>query len=257
MLSNPFRTDAPTAHADERPSRIQRVRHELHRREVTVARIETIGRHFLRITFTGESLATFTSLGFDDHVKFMFTDAQGEVVRRDYTPRHIDLARREVNIEFALHGDGPADAWARQAQVGMAAVIGGPKGSMILPTDVDWHVLIGDDSALPAIHRRLEELPASARVQVIVEVKDADDRRDFSPCAAHIDVQWVNSPRALLEAVTRLELPPGEGFVWAAGEAATMARTRELLVEQHRLPRDAMRVSAYWKRGATDFHENL
>uniref|UniRef100_UPI0025882F6B siderophore-interacting protein n=1 Tax=uncultured Massilia sp. TaxID=169973 RepID=UPI0025882F6B len=77
---------------------VQRVRHELHIRDVTVARIAPVGDSFLSITFQGEALAQFNSLSFDDHVKFIF-DVNGEQVRRDFTPLHHDLDKRELTLE--------------------------------------------------------------------------------------------------------------------------------------------------------------
>ena len=97
---------------------IRRVRHELHRREVVVTRVEPLGAHFAAISFHAESLAAFLSLSFDDHVKFVFAGANGDEVRRDYTPRRFDAQARELTIEFALHGDGAASDWARRAQPG-------------------------------------------------------------------------------------------------------------------------------------------
>jgi len=234
---------------------IERVRHELHRRDVTVSRIAPLGAHFVAITFHAESLAGFLSLSFDDHVKFMFDDGAAEQVRRDYTPRRFDAQARELTIEFALHGDGAAASWARRAQVGDTAVIGGPRGSMIIPMDYDWHLLAGDASALPAMRRRLEELPADARVFVIAAAPE-DDRAAFGG-AAQANVQWVDGDDALVAAVRALPLPPGEGFVWAAGEAQAMRRLRTVLGEEKGLAKEAMRVSAYWKRGVADHHENL
>jgi NADPH-dependent ferric siderophore reductase len=234
---------------------VQRVRHELHRREVVVARVEALGAHFAAITFRADALAGFLSLSFDDHVKFMFEGEDGEQVRRDYTPRRFDAQARELTIEFALHGDGAASDWARRAQPGDAAVIGGPRGSMIVPMDYDWHLLIGDASALPAIRRRLEELPAGARAIVVAAVGE-EDRLPFAG-AASAAVQWVDDADALVEAVRALDLPPGEGFAWAGGEAAAMRRLREVLALDKALPKEAMRVSAYWKRGVADHHENL
>lgn len=234
---------------------IQRVRHELHRREVVVARVEPLGAHFVEITFRADSLSGFLSLSFDDHVKFMFDGADGEQVRRDYTPRRFDAQARELTIEFALHGDGAASNWARRAQPGDAAVIGGPRGSMIIPIDYDWHLLAGDASALPAMRRRLEELPASARVIVVAAVGE-EDRLAFGG-AARADVHWVDDAGALAGAVRALPLPPGDGFAWAAGEAQAMRRLREVLAADKALPKEAMRVSAYWKRGVADHHEDL
>lgn len=234
--------------------RIERVRHELQIRDVTVRRISTISPNLLAITFGGETLAGFPSRSFDDHIKFVFTGRDGQQVRRDYTPRHFDAARLELTLEFALHDGGEASDWARGASVGDAAVIAGPKGSMVIPMDYDWHLLAGDLTALPAVHRRLEELPAGSRVQVLMLAPDAADHRPLSP-RAEVAVQWVSSPEAWLAALAETTRPEGEGFVWCAGEAHLMAQARELLLPRH--PREAMRVAAYWKQGAADFHERL
>lgn len=237
------------------PRRVQRVRHELHRRPVEVVRVEPLGASFVSVTFTGEDLGGFLSASFDDHVKFVFEDDQGETVRRDYTPRRFDPSKRELTLEFALHGDGQACRWAERAQVGRQAVIGGPRGSMIIPADYDWHLLVGDATALPSIHRRLEELPAGTRARVIVQVGQAADEREFTSAAA-LEVSWVRSNEALLAALEDWSRPTGEGFAWAAGEAGSMRQVRALLVDKGQ-PKEAMRVAAYWRQGASDFHEDL
>jgi NADPH-dependent ferric siderophore reductase len=234
--------------------RVQRVRHELRRRELDVLRVERISPHFMSVTFGGDALADFVSASFDDHIKFMFVDGQGELVRRDYTPRRFDPERRELTLEFALHDEGGACAWAERAQVGDSALIGGPRGSMIIPMDYDWHLLVGDSSALPAIHRRLEELPAGARVSAIVQLAEAD-RRDLRS-AASLDLRWVDTPEELVAAVQALPLPAGEGYAWGAGEHGMMTRVRALLVEKGQ-PKEAMRVAAYWRQGFSDHHEDL
>lgn len=235
--------------------RVRRVRHELRRRELEVARVESLGPGFVAVTFTGESLADFVSESFDDHVKFMLEDTGGEPVRRDYTPRRFDRERRALTIEFALHGHGAASEWARQARPGQQALVGGPRGSFIVPADYDWHLLAGDATALPAIARRLEELPASAQAIVIAQV-DAADRRTLA-CRRTLRLQWVDSADELLQAVRALELPPGEGYAWAGGEASVMATLRRVLADEKHQPKEAMRVAAYWKRGASAHHENL
>jgi len=230
---------------------VRRVRHELKLRDLTVARIEPLGPGFVAITFTGEALADFTSLSFDDHVKFMFADDDGTQVRRDYTPRRFSREARELVIEFALHGDGKASTWARRAVVGQSALVGGPRGSMIVPPALDWHVLVGDATALPAIARRLEELPAGSRALVLVHAQ-AQDRRAF----AGTDVHWFDTQDALIDALRGLALPEGRGFAWGGGEASLMARVRQVLNGKG-VPREATRVSAYWKQGVAEHHENL
>lgn len=237
--------------------RVERVRHEPRRRQVNVARVLPLGAGFVRVVFEGESLEGFTSLGFDDHVKFIFDDsAGGEPIRRDYTPRRFDAARRELTIDFAVHGGGRASDWARQAAPGQEAMIGGPRGSMIVPTDYDWHLLAGDLTALPAIGRRLAELPATAQSIIVVQAAELDVL-EMAQCTARVELHQVKTAEDMVAAIDALQLPGGEGYVWCAGEAASMARLRALLIDEKSHPQEAMRVAAYWKRGASDYHDEL
>lgn len=235
--------------------RVRRVRHELKRRDVTVSRVDRLSAGFVSVDFVGPSLADFVSDSFDDHVKFMFPGAGGETVARDFTPRAFDRDAGRLTIEFALHGDGLSSPWARSARPGQRAIIGGPRGSMVVPTDYAWHLLAGDATALPAIHRRLEELPQGTRASVVVQAAAADHRPLTSRAA--IAVAWVPDSNGLLAALRALPPEPGEGFAWCAGEASAMARVRDLWLNDMAHPREAMRVAAYWKLGATAFHENL
>lgn len=234
--------------------RVERVRHEIRRRELTVARIDAISPHLRAVTFTGKALDGFVSASFDDHVKLILGSTDAPVMR-DYTPRHYDAAARELTIEFALHGDGPAADWARAARPGDRVTIAGPRGSFVIPMDYDWHLLAGDETALPAVARRLEELPAGARVIAVLQAPPAE-RRVFTTRAA-LQLQWVDGADALLQAVRDLTLPAGEGYAWCAGEAAAMAALRRVLVDDKGHDRHAIRAAAYWKRGAQAHHENL
>lgn len=268
------------------PLTVQRVRHELVRRALQVRRTDRISPNFMRVTLAGEALAGFTSASFDDHLKLMLpapghtelvlpepgpnsprlADGAARPVMRDYTPRRFDAAAGELDIEFALHGDGPAAAWAAQAQPGQNVAIGGPRGSFVIPNGFDWHLFIADDSGLPAIARRLEELPEGCRAIVIVAIDDADRRVLTS--AAMLDVTWVApqpapadasaADQSTLAGATRaLKLPAGQGFAWAAGEAHTIAAVRRVLVQQHGLDKSRVRAASYWKQGAAGHHENL
>lgn len=246
----------PPAMEDDFPRRrVQRVRHELKRRDLQVVRTELLSPNFVAVTFAGESLADFISDSFDDHVKLLFPAANGDVVGRDYTPRAFDRARQRLTIEFAMHGDGIAERWARQARVGERLLVGGPRGSMIIPADHDWHLLVGDASALPAIHRRLEELPDAAKAIVVARVAP-EDRRAL-PRRPGLELHWVSGAADLVEVTRALALPSGEGFAWAAGEATLMAQVRQVVLQEKRHPKEAARIAAYWKQGSTAHHENL
>ena len=235
--------------------RIQRVRHELQRRELEVTQVQRLSPNFISVTLQGSSLSNFRSDSFDDHVKVFFDESASDPARRDFTPRRFDTTACDLTLEFALHDHGPASDWARQASTGQRLVVGGPRGSMIIPTDYAWHMLIGDDSALPAVHRRLEELPEGSHAIVLLQIDDAGDHRTFTS-PANVQLQWVRSTNELLSAIAALPLPEGEGFAWAAGEASVMVRVRQALVDKA-IPKESMKVAAYWKAGAQAFHETL
>lgn len=236
--------------------RIRRVRQEPRRRALQVLRVEAPSPHVRCITFGGDDLADFVSHAFDDHVKvFVPAPGGGPALARDYTPRRFDALRRELSIEFALHGDGPAAAWAREAQPGAGLTIAGPRGSIIVPDDLDWYLLVGDSASLPALARRLEELPAAAQVQAIVQMEPVDRRALPGPARAQI--LWVDDAAACLSAVEAWQPPPGAGFAWCAGEAGLQSELRRVLVDVKGVDRHAVRAAAYWKRGAPGHHERL
>jgi NADPH-dependent ferric siderophore reductase len=218
--------------------------------------VAPISAHFQSIVFAGESLADFRSDGFDDHVKFIFRNAAGEELRRDYTPRRYDRVRRELTIEFLTHGHGDAGAWAERARPGAEAVIGGPKTSMVIPTEYPWHLLAGDETALPAIHRRLEEMPAHAVVVALLRVSDDADRRTFQT-KANIDVSYLAPGDDLATAIGNLKLPSKDGFVWCAGESTEMRRVRDVVLGDNGHPHEYARIAAYWNRDARSAHEVL
>ena len=168
------------------------VRRDPHLRSVQVVRCETITPQMRRIVFGGSELAGFQSDAPDDHVKLFFPNADGAFVLptmtaegprydagavpspgRDYTPRYFDPQSGELSIDFVLHGDGVASSWAALAQPGDDLKIGGPRGSFLVADDYDHYVLLGDETALPAIGRWLEAMPADMHAEVYIEIADA------------------------------------------------------------------------------------
>jgi len=260
---------------------VRRVRHETKRRLLQVRDVSRLTPKMVRIVLAGDELAGFVSAAHDDHVKLFFPPpgteqpvlpAQGPngpvypegAVRpaaRDYTPRRYDAAAGTLAIDFVLHGDGPATSWAAHARPGHFLGVGGPRGSFIVPDDFDWYLLAGDETALPAIARRLEELPAGTRAIAVIEVADAAEERPLAS-RARLDTSWLHRDGAppgetslLLDAVAALALPPGEGYAWVAAEAATAKSLRAHLVEARSLRKDRVKAAAYWKRGAVAVHE--
>lgn len=237
--------------------RVERVRHEIRRRNLVVAATRQLGASFVEVTLTGDELAGFDSGSFDDHIKLLFPAAEGgEVVGRDYTPRRFESARQELVIEFLLHQQGVATDWARSAAPGTRLTVAGPRSSMIIPTDYDWHLLVGDETGLPAIARRMEELPPGARAIVLAQVDNEADRRQFQSMA-QVETHWASTSQELLALAASSAVPQGDGFVWAAGEASVMSRLRTEFLVRRGHPREAARIAAYWKRGTPAHHEHL
>ncbi|WP_250518377.1 siderophore-interacting protein [Caballeronia sp. ATUFL_M1_KS5A] len=231
----------------EEARRTYRIRHESRRREVEVLRIDQISPGFRSVTFGGEALADFRSDAFDDHVKLILHDENGDEVKRDFTPRRHHAESRQLTIEFSMHGDGFASNWAASARMGQRAIIAGPRSSVIVPPEYDWYLLIGDDTALPAISRRLEELPHDAIAMVIVEMESRADRRQFRSRALY-NVTWTSSGEELLAAVKALNLPSGRGYAWCAAESAISAAAYDVLVNEKGHDRESLRASSYWRR---------
>jgi len=267
---------SPTA---ERVAR--RVRHETRLRLLQVRDVSRLTPKMVRIVVGGDELKGFVSAAHDDHVKLFFPHPGQEkpvlptpgpngpvypegVERppsRDYTPRCYDGGANTLTLDFVLHDAGPATAWAAQARPGNFLGVGGPRGSFIVPDDFDWYLFAGDETALPAIARRLEELPPSAHAIVVAEVADADEEQHFST-RTQLELHWLHrdgaeagDPKLLQNAVAKLRLPAGEGYAWVAAEAATAKALRKHLVEERGLSKDRVKAAAYWKRGAVAVHE--
>ncbi|WP_108663468.1 siderophore-interacting protein [Acuticoccus kandeliae] len=242
---------------------VTRHRHELKRRTLTVREVNRLTPHMIRIILSGDDLADFTSLSPDDHVKIFVPAGEagsGEgSAMRDYTPRAFDRADRSLTLDFAVHEAGPATRWALDARPGDTVVVGGPRGSAVVAPLFDWWLLIGDETALPAIARRAEELrEADAEVVTLAAVASAADEQVFAAGANH-SAHWVHRPVAaaadpapLLDAVAALTLPEGNGFVWIAAEAGVARALRDHFLDVRGHPRAWMKAAGYWKEGIAD-----
>ncbi|WP_138761376.1 siderophore-interacting protein [Pseudomonas lactis] len=243
---------------------IHRVTHEIKRRRLQVLRVVDITPRMRRVTLGGPELAGFISLGSDDHIKLLFPqNAQEQAAlespsfsikgdgpqpaMRDYTPRRYDLSIGELDIDFVLHGDGPASTWAEQVQVGQHLYIGGPRGSMIVPDIFDSYLLIGDETAIPAIARRLEELPAGRKVLAVIEIADAAEQQVLSS-AAKVEVIWVlRGQDDLLDVVRNLTLPSGTLYSFVATETKLSRQVRRVLLDTHKVDEQYLKAVGYWR----------
>ncbi|WP_428312059.1 siderophore-interacting protein [Hydrocarboniphaga sp.] len=247
-----------------------RVRHRLVPRQLQVKRVVDLTPKMRRVTLSGADLQGFSSPSPDDHVKLFFPlpgeqrprmpTFSGEPMSlpegtifspaRDYTPRRFDADAGELDIDFVLHGEGPAATWAAQARIGQWIGVGGPRGSSIPPNDFDSYLLAGDETALPSIARRIEELPAGSNIVVVGEVASADEQQAL-PLNTH--VYWLHRNGAdagvlLQRKLATIELPQGDCYIWIATESQRAMAIRDHLVEQRGHDPDWIKAAGYWKK---------
>jgi NADPH-dependent ferric siderophore reductase len=178
--------------------------------------------------------------------------------RRRYTVRAWDPARHRLTVDFVVHGDsGVAGPWAARARPGDVLVFTGPSGGYRPDPAADWHLLVGDESALPAIAASLEVLPAAARAVVRV-VCHGPDHEIALESAATLDLRWLHrrgdagDGDLLVDAVRALDFGAGRPFGFVHGEADEIRAVRRHLLHDRGLTRQDLSCSPYWHRTMTD-----
>ena len=223
----------------------------------TVARVASVQRltpRMTRVRLVGDSLAGLAAVP-GQTLKIYVPDlAGGQSVSRDYTVRDYDPARPSLDVDFVLHGEGPAANWARWVRPGETLEFVGPSGRYRPDPRADWHLFAGDETALPAIQAYVAMLPADARVFLYIEVVDAAEEQPI-PGAAHSVVCWLHrgareagTSTVLEDAVHALRLPTGQGRIWIAGHTPTVRRLRAHLLNQRGIDRSTLYVKGFWDR---------
>jgi len=277
-----------------------------------VSRVVRLSPHFTRVTFAGDELAEFGTAGLDQRVKVIlpiagrgFVDfpdgedwyrawrelpAERRNTFRTYTVRAVRPAEREVDIDFALHGDlGPASAWASAATAGEEILLVGPDelspgrtlGIDFRPGTVDTVLLAGDETAAPAICAILEELEADVTGHAFIEVPSREDAlsvahrsgvrvawlaredRELGAPLTEAVMEWGRaravrhgaSPEDVADDVLLWEVPDdvrGDEYAWLAGEAGVITGLRRHLVRDLGIDRKTVAFMGYWRAGRAE-----
>ncbi|MDF0374209.1 MULTISPECIES: siderophore-interacting protein [Streptomyces] len=234
---------------------------------VTVTEVRRLAPRMVRITLTGDDVGDFDYVG-PDHLVRLFLPVGDDLplptgsdwwaelqampadrrpVVRNYTVRRIDHARRRIDIDFALHGDsGPASAWAGNAAPGdRIGVLS--DGARYRAGDADWQLLVGDETAMPAIASMLEGVRTP--VHAFLEVQDDQDVLNLAG-----EVNWLYRSNAhgargsrTVEALRGLAFPPGTPYVWVAGESALATSVRRYLVNERGIGKERIYFCGYWR----------
>jgi NADPH-dependent ferric siderophore reductase len=254
-----------------------------------VVRREQLTSHMFRVVLGGSGFDTFTPSKFtDSYVKVVFVADDVDVGRlpqpltldsfadlpaakqpvvRTLTVRHVDPAAREIAIDVVVHGEhGAAGRWAATAEPGQPAYLMGPSGAYAPDPAADWHLLAGDETALPAIGVALEALPINAVGQVFIEIAQPGDEIELS-APDSVEINWIfrggradliSEDRAgdfapLIEAVKSAPWLPGQVQVFIHGEAqAVMHNLRPYIRKERDVDAKWASISGYWRRGRTE-----
>ncbi|MGB3414779.1 MAG: siderophore-interacting protein [Microbacteriaceae bacterium] len=265
------------------------VRHELAVRVVTVQEKYFRTESMLAVRVAGAALHDFISTGPGDHMKVFFPDPASGVltppyrtedgsiqrpdnavsINRDYTPLRFQSGDADtppsLEIEFLIHDNpGPATTWAIDAKSGDELALVGPRGSKMVPQDVDRVLLIGDETTLPSISRWIALLPAEVKISALVQAENETIDDYFSAEErSRTSLEWLyreDGPGQLIEAVrSARELISDRTYVWAGGEAGELIAVRRFLKYELALNPENFHVEGYWRQGVTnhDHHSPL
>ncbi|MBV2363727.1 siderophore-interacting protein [Streptomonospora nanhaiensis] len=243
-------------------------------RRAAVVRSERLTPHMIRVVLGGPDLAELPVGEYTDHyVKLLFPPpgedypepfdlqrVRAELPRerwprmRTYTVRAFDRAAGEMTVDFVYHGDsGLAGPWAAAARPGDVVYFAGPGGGYAPDPAADWHLLAGDESALPAVAAALERLPEGARAHAFIEVAGPEEEQKIDP-SGDARVTWLHCGAEpvgarLVAAVTGLDFPPGDVQAFVHGEAGFVKELRRHLRQDRGVARERLSVSGYWRLG--------
>ncbi|SDY13233.1 NADPH-dependent ferric siderophore reductase, contains FAD-binding and SIP domains [Amycolatopsis xylanica] len=242
---------------------------------LAVLRVERLTPHMIRIVAGGPQIADFRPNGCTDAYVKVLLPVPGvsypepfdlQVIKatmprehwprmRSYTVRSYDEVKGELTLDFVVHGDeGLAGPWAMRARPGDELLISGPGGAYAPGDEADWHLLAGDESALPAISASLEAMSPAAVVRAFILVQDDTEELPLSTRAADSRIVWLHrsSGDDLEKAVRDLEFPEGLVQAFVHGEAGFVRELRKYLLGERGMRKDLLSISGYWRRGATD-----
>jgi NADPH-dependent ferric siderophore reductase len=219
-----------------------------------------VGPRMRRVQLTADNLDGFEPKPGQEIV--LHIPQAGEPARRHYTIRRYDAKTRLIDVDFVLHDhDTPGVQWAREARPGQSIDIRGPRGRIGLAS-ADWHLLTGDETAIPAILAVLEALPAGAKAHVFIEIGSDADKQEVKS-AASVILTWVSRKgvepgpsHVMLKVVQGFALPPGRGSAIVIGETSNVRAQRHDLIARG-MERGQIFAEGYWRPGRIGGHDHV
>lgn len=247
-----------------------------------VLRTHEVTPHMLRVTVQGEDLTSLPRRGFDhwfrlflpqpgqevdfsrvpdnlsmgSYLKFLTSPAGTRPIFRSYTVRELRSEQGEMDIDFVVHGDrGVAGPWAQQASAGDHIALIDQRCGFDLLDDADFHLLAGDESAVPALLGILRDLPRDAKGLAIIEVPTRADIQS-APAPEGFEVMWLArdssaQPVGAAALAALREFTPDHPETLSAyvvGERTLATEGRRHLVKAG-VPKGRISFVGYWRAG--------
>ena len=244
-----------------------------------VLKREQVGSHIVRLTLGGPDIVNFIEKkATDRYIKILFAKPELQLempynmyelreklpledlpVRRTYTVRRSDIEAGTIEVDFVTHGEqGLAGPWAQRAQIGEQVCFAGPGGLYAPSPEFDFHLLVGDETSIPAISASLEGMEPDMVGQVVLEVAGPEDELELT-APQGVQIRWVHrggpfTPQnTVLESVVRsLPWPQGRVQVFAHAEREVTKGLRHYFYDERKVPRREMSISAYWAYGRAE-----
>jgi NADPH-dependent ferric siderophore reductase len=226
--------------------------------QLTVASVTPITDDYRRVTFDGPGLEHLSFRPGQD-LMLRIPGSDGEPTNRRYTIRFADPKAATVTLDMVVHGDGPGAQWAAQAAPGDALDAIGPRGKVVVDHTADWHLFIGDDTALPGMSIMAESLATDVPAVMVIELPEhVDGHAPEVPADQALVIKWIERGHAepggaarLVAAAEQVPFPSGQAHAYVAGEMKVVRAVTGALRARGIDP-SAIDAKAYWRRGGAN-----
>ncbi len=218
-----------------------------------------VAARMMRVRFSGETLDRLVWKRGQD-LMLEIPNGSG-IARRHFTIREHDAAAKTLAIDFVLHGESHTGRWLQSAKPGERIAARGPRGRTVVDDSADWHLFLGDETALPGIFAMLEGLPAGATAFALIEI-GADSDKPFAVPRSGAGIEWISrgAPpgpnRALLDRLERFYLPAGRGKAYIGGETSNVRALRHHLLARG-FEKAQIAAEGFWRPGRVGGHDHV